>query len=201
MQLLWDKYSCIPGRGVCAFDPLTLTGLSLATTAVAGATSAAGTIAGGNAAAQAGQMKQQADQYAADQLRENAGSEIGAAQRKMLDTQLRTKLTNSSVEARAAGGGVNAAEGSPLATEKANAGTGAYHSLMDLFEGQNRATGSINQAQGLEYSGKMERIGGEMARNASYLTAAGTVAGAGSSMLKTYGAYRYPNLYGRTGVG
>jgi hypothetical protein len=188
-------------RSNCCFDPGTMMLASMGATAAAGALSASGTIAGGNAAVAAGQMQQTADKFQADQLRANEGGEIGAAQRKMFDTQQTTRLANSQVQARAAASGVNAATGSPLATVKSNASRGSYQAMMDLFQGENRATASENQARGADYSGEMALAGGKMQQDASRIAALGTIAGAGSSMLKTYGAFKYPALYGRTGFG
>lgn len=191
MQTIWDKYSCIPGRGVCVFDPGTLMLGTMAASAAGTGLQAAGTIAGGNNAAAAGRMTRAADDYAADQIDTNASSEIGASQRTMLDTNLKTKLARSSIVARAAGGGTNAATGSPLATETSVAGRGTYHALMDLFNGENRATGEQNKAKGLRYSGLLAETGGDMAKDASRLAALGTIAGGGASMFKSYGDVTY----------
>ena len=187
-------------RSNCCFDPGTMMAATMATTAVSGGLSAAGTIAGGNAASTAGRMQQTALNYQADQLESNAAGAIGASQRQMLDTQMKTRLANSQVEARAAASGVNAATGSPLATIKGNAQRGSYQAMMDLFNGENKSTGDLNEAQGLRYSGSMAKIGGDMQQEASRVAALGTIAGTGASMLKTYGAYKYPNLSGRTGM-
>lgn len=188
-------------RDACCFDPGTMLATTMGLQAIGGGISAASTIAGGNAAAAAGQMQQNAYNYQAAQVRANEGSEIGAAQRQMLDKQLQTKQLQSTIEARAAGGGVNAAVGSPLATEKSVASRGTYQSLMDLWNGENRATGMENEAKGLVYSGDIAELAGEEERNASRLNALSTVAGAGSSMLRTYGAIKYPMIYGRPGIG
>jgi len=174
---------------------------TMALTAAGTAMSASSTIAGGNAAARAGLMQQNADNYQAAQLNENAPGEIGAAQRTMLDTQLKTKQLQSTIEANAAGGGVNAAVGSPVAAEKEIAGRGTYQSLMDLFNGQNKATGEENEAQGATYSGVIANEGGQMQQRAANLNAMATIAGGGASMMRSAGAYFYPNQFGRPGVG
>lgn len=212
--MLWDKYGIVPGRGVCVFDPGTMMLVSAGATAIGGGLSAASTIAGGNTAKQAGLMQQQAAlmqqkevNYQADQLVENEGSEIGAAQRQMLDTQFKTRMANSKLEARGAAGGVNIGTGSPLATEKAISSRGTYQAAMDLFNGQNRAIGLDNQAAGLRYSGDVAKYGGdvaawsgERAQQASYLSAAGTIAGSAGSMMKTYGISQYLTPSGQPGV-
>src|SRR5437868_3391896 len=74
-----------------------------------GGVAAASTLAGGSAA-------RQAAGYQATQLREQEGTEIGAAQRTALDTQAKARMLESSAVARAAAGGINAGFGSPVST-------------------------------------------------------------------------------------
>jgi hypothetical protein len=174
---LWDRAS---------FDPGTmLMGASMAATGVGSLMSAGGTVAGGEAASQSAQFQ-------AAQLRSNAAGEIAAGQRQMLDTQQRTRLAISTATARAAGGGVNAAVGSPAADVSQIGQRGSYLAAMDLFRGENAATGMENQARGVEYSGEAARIGANT-------SAMGTIAAGAGSMLSTYGRYAYPQLYGRMG--
>jgi len=199
---MWnDRFSATHWWERACFDPGTLMAGTMAMTAAGTAMSASSTIAGGNAAAEAGKMQQNALNFQAAQLRENEGGEIGAAQREMLDTQLKTKQLESTVEARSAAGGVNAAVGSPLAAEKQIASRGTYQSLMDLFNGQNRATGDENEAKGATYSGVIADEAGTMQQRASNLNAMATIAGGGASMMRSYGAFAYPNQFGRPGVG
>lgn len=168
------------------FDPATLT-MSLVSTAVGGGLQAAGTLAGGSAAAQAGQLQQQAANYQAAQLQQNAAQAFASGQRKMLDTQQRTRLALSTARANAAANGTNAGTGSPAAIAGAIAKRGSYNAAMDMFNGESTATGLLNQAKGVQFSGEAAAIGGEEAQEASYLSAAGTLAGTAGSMLKTYG--------------
>lgn len=214
MQSLWDKYSCVPGLGVCVFDPVSLTAAvaaaattlsssgaltagTMAITAAGAGLSAEGTLASGNAQKVAGQMQQSSANYQADQEVENASGEIGASQRTMLDTQLRTSMTQSKLTAAAAGSGINAAVGSPLAASSAIAKRGQYQSMMDLWNGQNKSTGDLNLAAGLRYGGAASAIGGEEAQTASELSASGTLASGLGSVGKIYSGYAYPNLSGR----
>src|SRR5712664_4150341 len=99
--------------GAIRRDPVSLTVASLAATAAGGAVSAAGTLAGGNYAAQAGQMQKTAADFQAQQIDQNSAQALAASQRKMMDTQEKTRLAVSTNTARAAASGVNAAEGSP----------------------------------------------------------------------------------------
>lgn len=187
---MWnDRYSAhgLSLAGRANFDPGTMAVMAVAGSAM----SAAGTLAGGSAAELAGRMKQTSDQFQADQLRENAASEIGASQRTMLDTQAKTRALTNSVVARAAGSGINAGVGTPVDLVSGIAKTGTYHAAMDLFNGENKATGMENQAADLEYSGNAAKIGGDMAQSASYLSAAGTLASGVSSGAQTYAKFTY----------
>ena len=66
------------------------------------------------------------------------------------------------------------------------------NAAMSLWRGQNEATGMENRAQGLRYSGQVAEAAGEEEKRASRMAALATIAGGGASMLKTYGAYKYP---------
>lgn len=128
-------------RQGAAFGPAAMMGGTMAMQAAGTAMSAASTIAGGNTAATAGKLQQSADVFQADQLRENEGGAIGAAQRTMLDKQFQTKQMESTLEARGAGGGVNVGVGSPLATEKSIASRGtlsAAHGSLQRPEQSHR---------------------------------------------------------------
>lgn len=196
--MLWDKYGLVPGRGVCVFDPMTMTAMALA--GVAGGMSAAGTIAAGNTARTAGLLQQSSDNYQADQLKENEGGEIGAAQRQMIDTQQRAKLAASTVDARGAAGGINTDVGTPLADKKSIASRSSYQAMMDLFNGQNRAVGLGNQAKGLEFSGDTAAWSGDEQADLSKTEALATIAGSGANMGKIYGASKFSTSTGNPGV-
>lgn len=191
-----EKYMSRFG-GYVVNDPMTLTAVSMGATAVGGAASAAGTLAGGSMAARAGQMQQQEADYQAAQLNQNATQAIASGQRQMMDTQQRTRLAMSSSTAQAAGSGVNAGVGSPATNVGQLAARGSYQALMDMFNGQSKATGLENEAAGDIYSGQAAEIGGAMQKSASYLTAGGTLAGTVGSMAGEYGLAKYPALYGR----
>lgn len=164
-------------------DFAAMAGLAL----VGGALSAAGTIMGGNAAAAMGRMQQQADQYQATQDVMNSASEIAAAQRRSIDTQYKTQLAQSSAVANAATGGVETTTGSPLTNEAQIGARGHYAAALDLWNGQNAASGDLNKAAAADYSGLMAEQGGQMAQEASYFSAAGTLMSSGASAYKLYG--------------
>lgn len=169
---MWnDRFSNWSLWGRAAFDPVTLTTMAL--TAVGTGLSAAGTLASGSYA------KTAAD-YKATQLESNASGEIAAGQRSMFDKQLQTRLTLSSLTAKAGASGVDASVGSPVTASEEIAQRGEYQSLMDLWQGQNRATGTLNEAKAIRYTGAATK-------KASYLAAGGQIASGLGSMGRTYG--------------
>lgn len=173
-------------------DPITLMGASMAMSAVGTGISAAGTIAAGGAAETAGRMKQAAANAQADQETYNAAGELAAAQRRMLDTRLKTNLTQGTLTAKAAGSGFDVSTGSMLEDAGQIGQRGEYQALMDVFQGKNAMTGSLNKAAALRSGGVADAWAGGQAKDASYLAAAGTIAGGAGSMMKTYGQYTYP---------
>ncbi len=174
------------------FDPGTLLVTSLVATAVGGGLSAASTIAGGNAAKTAGQMKQVAANNEAAQLESNAAGELAASQRRAAEARFKARMTQGTMQARAAGSGFNAATGSMLNDEEEIVGRGELSALTDVFNGENARSGLQNRAGAVRYGGEIDKYAGETAQKASYLAAAGTIAGTAGSMMKTYGDYKYP---------
>jgi hypothetical protein len=207
MLTLHQRFSCDIWQR-CCFDPATLTVASLATTAaggvaqlIGGQTAASATLAGGNAALQAGQMQQQAANYQAAQLTQNAGQAFASGQRQMLDDQEKTRLAISTARADAGASGVNAGVGSPVSIVGSLARRGSYNAAMDMFNGESTATGLLNQAAGATYSGEAALIGGEEGQSASEISANATLAGTAGSLigdvgsgLKIYGNAYNPSI-------
>lgn len=140
------------------------------------------------------QPRRKSAQYQATQEGINAGQAVAGSQRTMLDTQQKARLAASTATARAGFGGASPDIGSPVADVGQIAKRGSYLAAMDLFRGQNQATGALNQAQGTMYSG-------QIAENAANINAAGTIAGGVGSMVSSAGRYMYPQVYGRMGYG
>jgi hypothetical protein len=183
---MWNDRYGTEGLGLygrASFDPGTmLMAGTLAATAVGTAVSAGGTIAGGQAA-------NQSAQFTAAQENQNASGAIASSQQQMFDTQNKTRLAQSSAVARAGASGVNAGVGSPAAVTGSIAKRGSYLAAMDLFRGQNTATGLENQAAGTLYSGAAAESGANTA-------ALGTIAGGVGTMASQYGRYAYPQAFG-----
>ena len=163
------------------FDPVS--GLMLAGAAV----SAVGTIAGGNAAAASGRMAQQQAEFQATQDVMNSASARAAAQRQALDITNKANLARSAAVAAGAAGGVTTTSGSPLTNEAGIVTRGRYASALELWNGENAATGDLNKATAAHYQGEIDRISGEMQQKASVFSAVGTLASSGASAFKMYG--------------
>ncbi|HMA70536.1 MAG TPA: hypothetical protein VKP67_03455 [Xanthobacteraceae bacterium] len=183
------------------FDPLSTTAAALATlgggsaatggamalTGIGAGISAVNTIEGGEYAAQAGRMKQAEANFEADQDVANAAGETAAAQRQGIDVSRKAEMLRSSAVADAAASGVNAGAGSALSNQAQIAARGRYQADMDLWSGQNQATGLLNRAAAKRYEGELDLLGGEEAQRASTLNALSTIAGGGASFMRMYG--------------
>lgn len=178
---MWKAYDHFMGR-VAVYDPVTLT----VATVASGALSAAGTIMGGNAAAQAGQSAQQGQYFKAAQEEQAAQESRAASQRTALDKQHQATLLQSTLQANAAASGGGAADPGVVDLSKNIAGRGEYQSLMDLYTGENRGRGLEDQALGSRMTGDAQLAEGKAKQDASYLSAAGTLIGSGGSAYRTY---------------
>lgn len=192
-----DSGAC---AGAIRRDPMTATAATMGMQAIGGALGAAGTLASGKAAATAGAMQQQANENVAQQLEQNATLTRAITQRQALDERLKSNMVLSTLTAKGAASGVNLTGATPLAIAGEIGRRGEYQALTTMAAGENQAIGMGNQAAAERYSGSAALIGGQMAQQASYLNAGGTLASAGGSMFKTYGAFNFPNLSGNSGM-
>jgi hypothetical protein len=163
------------------------TGGAMALTGAGAGMSALSTLMGGGAAAAVGKAKQAEANFEADQDVANSTSDIASAQRQALDRGQRSNLLRSSAVAQAAANGVDAGAGSALTNEAQIAARGRYQADMDLWSGQNQATGLLNRAAAKRYTGELDALGGDAASLGADLNALGTIAGGGSSLLRMYG--------------
>jgi hypothetical protein len=166
-------------------DPLSATAAALS--GIGTGISALNTLAGGSYAAQVGKARQAEANFEAEQDVINSASEIATNQRQALDANQKADLLRSSAVARAAANGVDAGSGSALTNQAQIAARGRYQADMDLWSGQNQATGLLNRAAGKRYTGELDAIGGDEASRAADLNALATIAGGGASFLRMYG--------------
>lgn len=192
--------------------------------ALAGAgITAAGTIAAGNQTAAIGAMERdrlqaegkaakQAAEYQAAQLEVRAKDERAAAQREADQYQRQKKLALSKLTTRAAAGGFSATDPTTLALADEIEEYGTLQEQIARYGGESRAAGARAQAEASIYSGTtayrsaisqgdVAYATGQAKRDASYLSAAGTILGGigqfGNTMYSRYrdrqpsAGYRY----------
>lgn len=183
---MWnDRYSAVGLFNRAVFDPTG--GIATGMLALGGGVmSAMGTLAGGQNAAAYGKMQRQAAEFQATQDTMNSAADIASAQRQAIDISQKANLARSAAVAGAAAGGVTTTSGSPLTNEAQIAARGKYASALDLWNGQNAATGDLNKAAAAHYTGLVDEAGGEMQKQASEFSAFGTLASAGASAFKMY---------------
>ena len=159
--------------------PAIAAGVSLLGTAV----SAVGTIAAGTA-------QKSAANYQAQQREQQAMESRAAAQRTSMEHQRQTELMQSKLQANAAASGAGAADPTVVKLGEDIASRGEYQSLMDMYQGENRARGLQDQATA-------DRLSGKAAQTGSYFSAAGTIAsGAGSFLSKYANDFKTSPSYG-----
>lgn len=151
------------------------------------AVSAMGTIAGGDAAADAGMRQQQAYEYRAKQEEQAAQESRAVSQRAALDKRRQGDLLLSTLRARGAAGGSNVASGDILDTAGEIGGRGEYEALFDMYRGENRARGLIDSAAGSRMTGEAARAEGEAKKRASRMAAIGTIIGGVGSAASNFG--------------
>lgn len=165
-------------------DPVTLGMMAL--TAAGAATSAAGTIAGGRAAADAGARTQQAMEFRAKQEEQAAQESRAVAQRSALEARRKGVLLNSKLVARAAAGGGGVDDPTVLNLAGDIAARSEYDALFDMARGENKARGLEDSAMGSRLTGEAALAEGRAKQKAATLSAIGTIIGGAGSMFGQY---------------
>ena len=174
------------------------TAITLGDAALAASTliGAVGAIQQGQAQAAAGEAQNRAYQYQA-QLRDaqaqameqSAGQERAAAQRATLEQERQGRLVGSRAQAVAAASGGGALDPTVVNLLGDLEGEADFRAGVASYQGESAARGLEYGAvlqraagQGDLYAGEVARRSGEAARNRSYLSAAGTVAGGAAKL-------------------
>lgn len=152
-------------------------GAAAALTGVGAGISALGTLGSASAARQAGQAQQAQYNFKAAQEDQQATQAIASSQRQMFDTNRKTALTQSTLQARAAGDGGSATDSTVLDLSQDIAGRGEYNALGDLFQGQSKAAGLNAQANADRYSGAAAAAGASAQATGTILGGIGSLAG------------------------
>jgi hypothetical protein len=150
-------------------------------------TSVLGQLQSGDAAAAAGASEQQASNYRAAVLRQQATATRGQSSAEASDTALRTQYVLSSARARAGASGAGATDPSVVNTEGLIAGRGEYNVLSQLFSGEEKARGLENQASLDVFTGQQQRIAGQVSQSSYNTRAISTALQGGSSLFAKYG--------------
>jgi hypothetical protein len=135
--------------------------------------SAAGTISAGNAA-------RGAANFEAAQMTQKAGQERATAQRSAIEQRRRANLTNSRAQAVAAASGGGAADPTVTNLMTDITGRGEYNALSEIFSGEEKA-------RGFEMGASARRYEGAQARQASLISAGGTILSSASTLYSKYG--------------
>lgn len=133
----------------------------------------AGTIAGGNAAKQAGDYKAAQEQQAAGQAR-------ATSQRAAINQQRSAAFAQSKLQANAAASGGTVTGASTVNASENIAGIGKYNEMSEIFTGEEKA-------RGLESGAEIDRFQGRAAQSASRTKAFGTIASTAGTMYSQYG--------------
>jgi len=183
------------GGGQCSFvpqpcyDPMTM--LMVGATAAGTGLSAYGTIAGGKSDQQAAdyraqQLRQQAEltRQQADETRAAGKMELAGAQVDAAELKRRKELALSTQQARAAAGGFTATDPTALALADEVERYGTLQERMAVFGGtyaraqrNAQARGQEMDAGNLDTQAAYENWQGKVAKKASYLKAATTILG------------------------
>ena len=141
--------------------------------------------------------------YSADQLRVNAGQEKAASQRDMISEDQRSQRVQSEILARAAASGGGASDPTVVNIMARTAGEGAYRKAVALYHGDEAARAMTNQANAVEYEGKMAKHNAIMGGIGSIFSAGTNLisGGAGQSSLFQRFGNGGPGMFGGYGGG
>jgi len=144
----------------------------------------------------------QQSNYIAAQEEARAGQERAAAQRGAMEERRKGRFVSSRAQAVAAASGGGALDPTIVDIGAAIAGEGEYRAMTALYQGEESARGLEGQAALrryagnteaglLQYQGRAAAAAGVAKRNAAFMSAGGTIAGAvgkdGGSLFDKYG--------------
>ena len=165
------------------------------------ALTAAGTIASGNAARAQGQAMKQASEYEA-KVMESQGKDAQATGQRQAEQYGRQKrLALSALTTRGAAGGFTATDPTALGLADEISRYGTFQEQMAQYGGETHRRDLEAGAAGRRYEGVVGDLLGKEKQNASYLSAAGTIAGGFTDLGTKYGGRRgvAPTSVGRYG--
>lgn len=153
---------------------------------------AGGQIAGGLSHILYGLQAQQAAEFQAAQLRQNAGQAMASAQRRAFDVDRQSKYVASAALASAAASGGGASDPTVVNLIARNAGEFAYRKAVALYQGEDKARALNLQADAKEFEGANVRANSNMV---------GVMQGFGAASTLMKGQARQASLLQRFGGG
>jgi hypothetical protein len=145
------------------------------------AVSAAGTIAGGAAAKSAAQAQAQMNEFRAQQAQVAAGQARAGGQRDALERRRDGALAQSKLQAQAAASGGGASDPTIIGLGESIAGRSKLGALTEMFKGESKARGLLDQATLDRMAAAAALAEGEARQTHSYFSA-------GSSLLSGFGS-------------
>lgn len=139
-----------------------------------------------------GQAQQQAAEFQATQLRQNAGQVMASAERSAVDIQRQVSLITSRALLVASANGGGASSPSVITNLSRIAGEGAYRQSLAIYGGTEQAQHDELQAKSLEYSGQIAKDNSKSIYDASQVNTAATLVKGGASLFSRFAAGSKP---------
>ncbi len=136
---------------------------------------ATGQMMSGLSHLQYGIQANQAAEYEAAQLRQNAGQAMAASERQAFDVDRQAQYITSNAIATAAASGGGASDPTVVNLIARNAGEMAYRKAVTLYNGEDRSRALNMQADAREYAGKNAQANSLMVAGSQFFNAGTTV--------------------------
>lgn len=160
---------------------------AVVSTAVGGLMQVGGYSQAADASRVAGRRQNVASQFEAEQLEQQAGQSVAAAQRDAKEEKRRADLAASRAIALAAASGGGASDATVVKIIADLKGEGAYRSAVALYRGEENARRLRMAAKGKRYEGAVAEEGGQL-KGSSYDTmAAASLFNTGATLFGRYG--------------
>lgn len=146
-----------------------------------------GNLSAGSAARAAGQRAQDASNFEAAQLRQQAGQSVAASQRDAMEQRRRAQLIASRAVAVAAASGGSVSDPTVANLIADIEGEGALRAGLALYQGEERARTLRTGADAKVYEGELMAQGGKDRQRAYQLAGFGGLATGAASLYTKYG--------------
>lgn len=134
-----------------------------------------------------GKRKQAMLDAQAAQLEINAGQQVAAGQRSAMEDQRQARLAQSRALAIAAASGGGASDPTIINLMAKLAGEGSYRSMVDIYQGQEKARTMNDQARMDRYSGQVAMTDAETAAQAKRAEMIPTLLSGAATMYSRFG--------------